>query len=97
MNKQLIAKAVTVVATASLDYSINLTDISSYFKGIAYDPKKCRCAYFRSSKIYGTVSIFPSGRLINIGAKSENDAKGNLIYVAKALGKKGFGRLARNP
>lgn len=92
----MIVKIVNVVATAILDATIDPKELSRSSTNVAYNAEKYHCAYFRTSKMHGTVSIFPSGKMISIGARSEKNAKRNLIYVAKELEKKGFGKLKEN-
>jgi len=82
-------KIVNVVATASLNQKVNLIELGKHDE-VSYDPNVYggRVAYFRSPNIKGTVSIFSSGRMISVGAKSEEEAISALEYVKDFLVKK---------
>jgi TATA-box binding protein (TBP) (component of TFIID and TFIIIB) len=79
-------RIVNVVATASVNQSLNLFELSK-FKGIRYNLStyQGRVAYYKVDKMIGRVSIFPSGKMISVGTKSEADAFSELELTEKFL------------
>ena len=68
-------EVVNVVATATLDHSIDLKSLAIHFPAIvSYDPKVYFAAYFKSREMKGKVSIFQSGKMISVGTRSEEEA-----------------------
>lgn len=59
---------------------------------ILHDPEVYggKAAYFRSPDIGGEVTIFPSGKMISAGTKSETEAFYALDYAKEFLVEKGF-------
>lgn len=84
---------VNIVATAALDQRLDLEELQR-FSEILHDPDIYggRVAYFRSPEIKGEVTIFPSGKLISVGSKSETKASEALEHVKNFLIEKGFVR-----
>lgn len=76
---------VNVVATADISKSINLDEISR-MPQVIYNSSKYRCAYFKDDGMQAKVSIFPSGKMIAVGAKSEETAGRDLLHVTQSLG-----------
>jgi len=83
-------KIVNVVATASMNQSLDLHGLNKYGE-LFYDSDVYggRVAYFKSKDMQGKVSIFSSGKMISIGTKSEKQAYHELKYAAKFLVEKG--------
>jgi len=84
---------VNVVATATLDHSIDLRSLYELFPNEAtYNPKKYggRVLYFKSKKMKSKVSIFSSGKIISVGTTSEEDATNDLQHVREMLAEKGL-------
>lgn len=52
---------------------------------VEYKPDSYHCAYMRDSKMKSRVSIFASGKLISVGAKSATDGFKDLKHVASIL------------
>jgi transcription initiation factor TFIID TATA-box-binding protein len=69
------AVIVNVVATAALNQTVDFFELGG-FREILHDPEIYggRVAYFKSRDMEGKVSIFPSGKLISVGTKSEKKA-----------------------
>ncbi len=69
------SEIVNVVATASLNQKLNL-DLLGLLANVFHDEAVYQgsVAYFRSPNIRGTVSLFSSGKMISLGANSEEDA-----------------------
>jgi transcription initiation factor TFIID TATA-box-binding protein len=80
---------VNIVAVASLDQQVDFYDLLK-FKEIQYDPEVYggRVAYLKLPRMEGKVSIFPSGKMIGVGAKSEERAIEELILAKEFLVKK---------
>jgi transcription initiation factor TFIID TATA-box-binding protein len=64
------------------------------FPQVLHDPEIYggRVAYFRSTDISGEVTIFPSGKMISVGTKSETEAFRALERVKEFLIETGFVR-----
>ncbi len=82
---------VNVVATAALGQKIDLYELAR-FREIVYDPEiyRGRVAYFKSLNMKGKVSIFPSGKMISVGTKSEAEAARELELTRNFLVENGF-------
>lgn len=82
---------VNVVATAALGQKIDLDDLGKHGE-ILHDSEVYggRVAYFRSTEFAGEVTIFPSGKLISVGTKSEAEAYRALELAKEYLIEKGF-------
>ena len=80
---------VNLVATAELDQSVNLEHLVNVH-GFLYDYEIYHCAYLKDRRTKGKVSIFSSGKMICIGAKSLEAAKHDLNYAAKRLAELGL-------
>lgn len=82
-------KIVNVVATATLDQPIGLEILPELFPHmVIYEPTAYpppAPAYFKSENMEGKVSIFPSGKMISVGTRSEKKARQELFLVAKKL------------
>ncbi|NIO36837.1 TATA box-binding protein, partial [Candidatus Bathyarchaeota archaeon] len=85
---------VNVVATATLDRSVDLASLPRLFpRFICYDQKKYFAAYFKSDKMQGKVSIFSSGKMISVGTKSPEEAKREIALVASHLEHAGIAKI----
>jgi len=87
---------VNVVATAALDRSVDLESLKEFFPHeVVHDPKIYggRTAYFKSDRMQGKVSIFPSGKMISVGTKSVEKAQHELVLVASYLEDAGIAKL----
>jgi TATA-box binding protein (TBP) (component of TFIID and TFIIIB) len=81
-------RIVNVVSTAVLDRPVDLESLHKLFPlEIIHDQEIYggRVAYFKSKKMQGKVSIFPSGKMISIGTKSVARATQELKLVARTL------------
>jgi transcription initiation factor TFIID TATA-box-binding protein len=75
---------VNLVATAELDQSVDLNKLV-FIDGFLYDTAIYRCAYLKDNRTRAKVSIFSTGKMICVGAKSFKDAKHDLLYAAQRL------------
>jgi len=62
---------------------------------VTYNPSRYFCAYFKDENMESKVSIFASGKMIAVGAKSEKTATRDLVHVVQTLSKSGFVRNSR--
>lgn len=91
-------EVVNVVATATLDRPIRIDYLPKIFpEEVLYDPTTYFCAYFRSERMKGKVSIFASGKMISVGTRSEEEAKQDLIFVANILKRNRIAKLKEPP
>jgi transcription initiation factor TFIID TATA-box-binding protein len=81
-------RIVNVVATVALDRAIDLESLAQLFpREVVHDEQTYggRVAYFKSATMQGKVTIFRSGKMISVGTRSPEEARRELILVAKAL------------
>lgn len=91
---QLKIEIVNLVATASLGERIDLEGLGE-LSLVNYDPTRYFCAYFKDETMEAKVSIFNSGKMIAVGAKSEEAARRDLMKVVKVLSKLGIVKKSR--
>ena len=87
---------VNVVGTAALNRPVDLEILQESFPHeVVHDPEIYggRTAYFKSDRMQGKVSIFPSGKMISVGTKSVEMAKIELALVASYLEDAGIAKL----
>ena len=84
------SKIVNVVATATLDQEVDFEYIRT-FKEFFHDSDVYggRVVYFKSNNLQGKVIIFASGKMISVGATSEEEAFRELDTAKKVLIKMG--------
>lgn len=80
---------VNIVATAPIGESVSLDELAD-LPFITYNPSRYFCAYFKDETMEAKVSIFTSGKMIAVGAKSERSAKRDLQHVIQVLSKLGI-------
>jgi transcription initiation factor TFIID TATA-box-binding protein len=56
-----------------------------YAEGFLYDTAIYKCADLKDNKTRAKVSIFSTGKMICVGAKSFHDAKHDLVHATKRL------------
>jgi TATA-box binding protein (TBP) (component of TFIID and TFIIIB) len=85
------ADIVNVVATASLNQTLDFYELRK-FKEIFHDSQVYggRVAYFKTSSMEGRISLFPSGKMISVGTKSEEKAFFELEFAMRFLVEKGI-------
>ena len=79
-------RIVNVVATANLGQRLNLETLAK--SGLIFHDEAVyggRVGYFRSPSFPGGVTLFPSGKMIGVGTRSEEEAFRQLEYVEEAL------------
>lgn len=91
LNTQKHFTIVNVVATADVGTKLDLKRLSKA-PAISYNPLKYRgmVAYFKDSQTHGKVSVFSSGKLISVGAKSVKQAKEDVKRTLTKLSKLGI-------
>lgn len=79
-------KIVNVVATANLKQHVDI-ETAGLLKDFLHDSEIYggRVAYFKSKAMNGKVTIFPSGKLISVGARSVEEAFNNFTLALNAL------------
>ena len=86
INPKVKSEIVNVVCTASLIQKVDVTKFSE-FKNCIYDKAIYggRCGYVKLPEMKKSrVTVFPSGKMISIGAKSTKDAQ-KYISIAKSF------------
>jgi len=77
-------EVVNVVATAELDQPVDLVKLTG-LEGFLYDQAIYHCAYLKDRNTKAKVSIFATGKMISVGAKSLADSEHDLKYTAGIL------------
>ena len=75
IEQDLGIKIENVVASASLDQTIDLLSIMKVFRNVEYRPKQFPGLVYRLKKPKTATLIFGSGKMVCTGAKSEKMAK----------------------
>jgi len=91
VKAQLLVKVtiVNVVATAALNQPMDFEELRRYGEIFQYSDVYCgRVAYFKTKQIQGRVSIFSSGKMINVGTKGEEQAEKELHQAKQFLAEK---------
>jgi len=78
-----------LVATAQINQFVDLEKLIGV-EGFHYDPAVYRCAYLKDGNTRGKISVFSSGKMICVGAKSLEDAERNLEYASRRLAELGL-------
>jgi transcription initiation factor TFIID TATA-box-binding protein len=81
---------VNVVATASLDQTLDLLTIMKTFMNVEYRPKRFPGLVFRLKRPKTTTLIFSTGKMVCTGAKSEKQAQSAVRKVVRELKKSGI-------
>ena len=81
---------VNVVATASLDQTLDLLTIMKTFMNVEYRPKRFPGLVFRLKRPKTTTLIFSTGKMVCTGAKSEKQARSAVRKVVRELKKSGI-------
>lgn len=77
---------VNIVATGDLKQRVDLIDIANLPHTIYdYEIYGGRVAYLKTPEMKGKVTIFPSGKLISIGTKTQTDSQFDLEHTVKML------------
>jgi len=84
-------RVVNVVATASLGQELDFHTLGT-FKEILWDSEVYggHVAYFKTSDMEGKVSLFPTGKMISVGTKSEKRAFAELECAMTFLAERGL-------
>jgi transcription initiation factor TFIID TATA-box-binding protein len=77
---------VNVISTCTLGKRLPLASLGG-LEGFEYDPKKYhgKVAYFKNHHIEGKLSVFNSGKIISVGAKSELSSRRNMQHLEHIL------------
>ena len=74
-----------IVSTVELDCNINLKQIALQIENTTYNPRKFTGLVMRIKEPKTTALIFPNGKLICLGAKTEEDSKKACKQYAKII------------
>jgi len=88
--KDLGINIVNVVATASLDQTLDLLTIMKTFMNVEYRPKRFPGLVFRLKRPKTTTLIFSTGKMVCTGAKSEKQARSAVRKVVRELKNSGI-------
>jgi transcription initiation factor TFIID TATA-box-binding protein len=88
--KDLDITIVNVVATASLDQTLDLLTIMKTFMNVEYRPKRFPGLVFRLKRPKTTTLIFSTGKMVCTGAKSEKQARSAVRKVVRELKNSGI-------
>jgi transcription initiation factor TFIID TATA-box-binding protein len=88
--KDLGISIVNVVATASLDQTLDLLTIMKTFMNVEYRPKRFPGLVFRLKRPKTTTLIFSTGKMVCTGAKSEKQARSAVRKVVRELKNNGI-------
>jgi transcription initiation factor TFIID TATA-box-binding protein len=73
-----------LIATGHLNQHVDLNSLAS-LKYAKFDSTVYHCAYVKTPTMISKVSVFSTGKMISVGSKSENQAKGDLLEAARYL------------
>src|SRR5512133_134360 len=79
-----------VVASATVNQTVNLNLITQIFPDVEYHPDQFPGLVFRLKRPKTATLIFSSGKMVCTGAKSEKEAKRAVVKVIKELKKGGI-------
>jgi len=91
VGKMSVPTIVNLVATASLNQSIDLFEVAK-IEYTVFDQEIYggRVAYLKTPSMHGKVTIFPSGKLISLGTRSPTQAQEDLQKTADILTEHGL-------
>jgi len=85
MSKQINVSIVNVVASVTLNQTLDLNSIVRAFPGVEYRPEQFPGIVFKLKKPKTANLIFSSGKMVCVGAKSERQAKRAALKVIQTL------------
>ncbi|MCK4313442.1 TATA box-binding protein [Candidatus Bathyarchaeota archaeon] len=89
-NFKPFVKIVNVVVTVTLPHKLDLEAIANAFPFVEYHHERFPGAVFRLKKPRTATLLFTTGKMVCVGAKSENEAKKAVKKVIKQLRKGGI-------
>lgn len=89
-NFKPVVKIVNVVVTVTLPHKLDLKAIVNAFPSVEYRREQFPGAVFRLKKPRTVTLLFGTGKMVCVGAKSENEAKKAVEKVIKQLRKGGI-------
>jgi len=90
MTKQINVSIVNVVASVTLNQTLDLNAIVKAFPAVEYRPEQFPGIVFKLKKPKTANLIFGSGKMVCVGAKSEKQAKRAVMRVVQQLKDKGI-------
>ena len=85
MSKQIIVNIVNVVASVTLNQTLDLNSIVKAFPAVEYRPEQFPGIVFKLKKPKTANLIFGSGKMVCVGSKSEKQAKKAVMKVIQQL------------
>lgn len=90
MPKQISVNIVNVVASVTLNQTLNLNAIVKAFPAVEYRPEQFPGIVFKLKKPKTANLIFGSGKMVCVGSKSEKKAKKAVMRVVQQLKDRGI-------
>ena len=90
MPKQINVNIVNVVASVTLNQTLNLNSIVKAFPAVEYRPEQFPGIVFKLKKPKTANLIFGSGKMVCVGSKSEKQAKKAVMRVIQQLKDRGI-------
>jgi transcription initiation factor TFIID TATA-box-binding protein len=84
------AEIVNIVATTNLDGKLNIEKIAQTLEKVIYEPEQFPALIYRLNEPKTTFLIFPNGKLVCTGAKSEKDVTEAINRVFEIFQEKNF-------
>ena len=85
MQIEIIPKIENIVSTANLCCKLNLREIAMQAKNAEYNPKRFSAVIMKIKEPNTTALIFSSGRIVTLGAKTEEDSRKSCRKFAKII------------
>ena len=85
MQIEILPKIENIVSTANLCCKLNLREIAMQAKNAEYNPKRFSAVIMKIKEPKTTALIFSSGRIVTLGAKTEEDSRKSCRKFAKII------------
>ena len=82
---EIIPRIENIVSTANLCCNLNLREIAMQAKNAEYNPKRFSAVIMKIKEPKTTALIFSSGRIVTLGAKTEEDSRKSCRKFAKII------------
>ena len=90
IKELILPRIVNVVSSVSLECRLNLKKICLSIQNSKYEPKKINIVILRKKEPKTTALIFPNGKMVVVGAKSEEESKIAAKKFAKDIRSLGY-------
>jgi transcription initiation factor TFIID TATA-box-binding protein len=82
---EILPRIENIVSTANLCCNLNLREIAMQAKNAEYNPKRFSAVIMKIKEPKTTALIFSSGRIVTLGAKTEEDSRKSCRKFAKII------------